>query len=98
MTRSEIMSSESGLCLDQIHRLSCHHYISPSLPVDLPPLQQLPDCLLMQNFPSLLTSRVLNPAPKSCVLDCMRRAGQQVVASVHADAGPGPDRGCVGAA
>ena len=77
MTRTEIMSLESGLCLDQIHRLSCHHYISPSLPVDLPPLQQLPDCLLMQNFPSLLTSRVLNPAPKSCVLDCCAAPGNK---------------------
>ncbi|KAM7454974.1 hypothetical protein BLSTO_04267 [Blastocystis sp. subtype 1] len=77
MTRTEIMSSESGLCLDQIHRLSCHRYLSPSLPVDLPPLQQLPDCLLMQNFPSLLTSRVLNPAPKSCVLDCCAAPGNK---------------------
>ena len=77
MTRTEIMSSESGLCLDQIHRLSCHRYLSPSPPVDLPPLQQLPDCLLMQNFPSLLTSRVLNPAPKSCVLDCCAAPGNK---------------------
>ena len=77
MTRTEIMSSESGLCLDQIHRLSCHHYLSPSLPGDLPPRQQLPDCLLMQNIPSLLTSRVLNPAPKSCVLDCCAAPGNK---------------------
>ena len=77
MTRTEIMSSESGLCLDQIHRLSCAPHTSPSRLVDLPPLQQLPDCLLMQNFPSLLTSRVLNPTPKSCVLDCCAAPGNK---------------------
>ena len=45
--------------------------------VDLPPLQQLPSTLLMQNFPSLVTSRVLAPQPGETVLDCCAAPGNK---------------------
>lgn len=45
--------------------------------VDLPPLQQLPDTLLMQNFPSLITSHVLSPQPGETILDCCAAPGNK---------------------
>lgn len=45
--------------------------------VDLPPLPSLPAPLLLQNFPSLLTARVLSPQAGSAVLDCCAAPGNK---------------------
>ena len=67
LSRAEVFSMDSGLCIDHIHRLS----------FDLPPLQQLPDALLMQNFPSLITSRIVSPLPEETILDCCAAPGNK---------------------
>lgn len=45
--------------------------------VDLPPLQELPSVLLMQNYPSLLTSLILHPEENDVVLDCCAAPGNK---------------------
>lgn len=40
-------------------------------------MQELPSSLLMQNFPSLITSLVLAPTPKSALLDCCAAPGNK---------------------
>ena len=45
--------------------------------VDLPPLQSLPSELLMQNYPSLITSLVLDPQENDIVLDCCAAPGNK---------------------
>ena len=70
LSRSDAFSRDSGLCIDHLHRLSCHV-------VDLPPLPSLPAPLLLQNFPSLLTARVLSPQAGSAVLDCCAAPGNK---------------------
>ena len=79
MKRSDIFSKDSGLCIDHIHRLSCRWCKFQTIwwIVDLPPLQQLPSTLLMQNFPSLVTSKVLSPQPGETVLDCCAAPGNK---------------------
>ena len=45
--------------------------------VDLPPLESLPNDLLMQNFPSLITSHILDPQPGDSILDCCAAPGNK---------------------
>ena len=52
-----------------------HHYIVRI--VDLPPLESLPNDLLMQNFPSLITSHILDPQPGDSILDCCAAPGNK---------------------
>ena len=77
LTRSEVFSLESGLAVDQIHRSSCFFPSFHCEIVDLPPLESLPNDLLMQNFPSLITSRILDPQPGEAILDCCAAPGNK---------------------
>ena len=52
-----------------------HHYIVRI--VDLPPLESLPNDFLMQNFPSLITSHILDPQPGDSILDCCAAPGNK---------------------